>query len=61
MTMVGGPITTSGGSGDSSPVSALTFTPDGRLLLSGDTDSAVTPWQVWRYSDPYSALKDLVG
>jgi len=62
---VGGAITAGNGSGDGggdgAPVDALRFSPDGSLLLSAGTDYTVTPWEVWRYSDPSSALSDVAG
>jgi WD40 repeat protein len=42
-------------------IRSLMFSPDGRLLLSADNNSDVTPWQTWLFANPYAALCDEVG
>lgn len=59
---IGGPMPTTdvqGGTG--APIANLEFSPDGSLLLSANSSSAVAAWETRQYTNPYAALCGQVG
>src|SRR5690348_5890891 len=56
---LGAPLPAGASTGGS--VSGVAFSPDGKLLVTADTDGTVLLWQMPLFADPYSALCADVG